>query len=118
MGGGGWGGGQIPRREKKRTLRETEQFSSMLLYVHKDGGLLGTGNPRMATSTFTQLLSSEDRKRKSLKVYHQHKGFLLLRSPACVFLRYFVRPERVGSQREANVLRPQFDGHGFFLCDG
>ena len=114
-GGGGGGGGKIPGEKKKRTFRETGQFSSILLYVHR--GLLGTGNPRMATSTFTQLLSSEDRKRESLKVYHQHKCFLL-RSPTCVSLQCYVRPERVGSQREANVLRPQFDGHGVFLRDG
>ena len=36
--------------------------SSMLRYVHRDhtGNLLGSGEPRTSSPTFTQLLSSED----------------------------------------------------------
>ena len=38
---------------------EEEKLVEVLFYVHRNRSLIGDGEPRTATSTFTQLLSSE-----------------------------------------------------------
>ena len=79
--GGGGGGGRLLRERERvppslhksvrsvrvlmlETIRKKKKrFSSMLLYVHRDHRTIRNGEPRTVTSTFTQLLNSEEEKR-------------------------------------------------------